>query len=110
MDEKDGVGVGPAERATHAGGDGPTPRRRMSARRKQDAVGDLREFEGRGKIQNARKAHRIALQDGIVSAGGGPLSIAGLLEVVASFAPGSKRGYLAAGRLCIVREDFGCPL
>src|SRR4051794_25074710 len=38
MDEKDGVGVGPAERATHAGGDGPTPRRRMSARRKQDAV------------------------------------------------------------------------
>src|SRR3954454_14913706 len=38
MDEKDGVGVGPAERATHAGGDRPTPRRRMSARRKQDAV------------------------------------------------------------------------
>ena len=38
MDEKDGVGVGPSERATHAGGDGPTPRRRMSARRKQDAV------------------------------------------------------------------------
>jgi hypothetical protein len=32
--------VGPAERAHHAGGDGPTPehRRRMSARRKQDAV------------------------------------------------------------------------
>ena len=38
MDEKDGVGVGPSERATHAGGDGPTPRRRMSARRKRDAV------------------------------------------------------------------------
>ena len=40
MDEKDGVGVGPAERATHAGGDGPTPepRRRMSARRKQETV------------------------------------------------------------------------
>src|SRR5437763_6505989 len=38
MDEKNGVGVGPSERATHAGGDGPTPRRRMSARRKQDAV------------------------------------------------------------------------
>ena len=40
MDEKDGVGVGPSERATHAGGDGPTPepRRRMSARRKQEAV------------------------------------------------------------------------
>src|SRR4051794_32784694 len=38
MDEKDGVGVGPSERATHAGGEGPTPRRRMSARRKRDAV------------------------------------------------------------------------
>jgi hypothetical protein len=32
--------VGPAERAHHAGGDGPTPepRRRMSARRKQETV------------------------------------------------------------------------
>ena len=40
MDENIGVGVGPAERAQHAGGGGPTPgqRRRMSARRKQDAV------------------------------------------------------------------------
>ena len=40
MDEVVGVGVGPAERAHHAGGDGPTPepRRRMSARRKRAAV------------------------------------------------------------------------
>ena len=40
MDETVGVGVGPAERAHHAGGDGPTPapRRRMSAGRKQEAV------------------------------------------------------------------------
>ena len=40
MDEDVGAGVGPAERARDAGGDGPTPehRRRMSARRKQDAV------------------------------------------------------------------------
>jgi transposase-like protein len=40
MDEAAGVGVGPAERAHDAGGDGPTPepRRRMSARRKQEAV------------------------------------------------------------------------
>ena len=40
MDEAAGVGVGPAERARHAGGDGPTPepRRRMSARRKQQTV------------------------------------------------------------------------
>src|SRR5687768_4503785 len=40
MDEAAGVGVGPAERARHAGEGGPTPepRRRMSARRKQEAV------------------------------------------------------------------------
>jgi hypothetical protein len=40
MDDDVGVGVGPAERAQHAGGGGPTPgrRRRMSARRKQGAV------------------------------------------------------------------------
>ena len=38
MDDEVGVGAGPAERARHAGADGPTRRRRMSARRKQDAV------------------------------------------------------------------------
>ena len=40
MDDDIGVGVGPAERAQHAGGGGPTAghRRRMSARRKQDVV------------------------------------------------------------------------
>src|SRR3954468_17124572 len=40
MDEAVGVVVGPTERAQHAGGAGPTPepRRRMSARRKQEAV------------------------------------------------------------------------
>ena len=42
MKDKDeiGAGVGPSERAHDAGGGGPTPghRRRMSARRKQDAV------------------------------------------------------------------------
>jgi transposase len=40
MDEAVGVGMGPAERAQHAGGDGPMPghRRRMSAGRKQEAV------------------------------------------------------------------------
>src|SRR3954447_2565651 len=40
MDEDVGTGVGPAERAHDAGGGGPTPesRRRMSARRKQEAV------------------------------------------------------------------------
>lgn len=40
MDEVFGVGSGASERALHAGGDGPEPahRRRMSARRKQEAV------------------------------------------------------------------------
>jgi hypothetical protein len=40
MDEDVGVGVGPAERAPHAGGGGATPtrRRRMSAGRKREAV------------------------------------------------------------------------
>src|ERR671928_1837435 len=40
MDARVGVGMGPAERARHAGGGGPapTPRRRMSARRKREAV------------------------------------------------------------------------
>src|SRR5919112_351988 len=40
MDEALEVGAGPAERAHHAGGAGPVPepRRRMSARRKQEAV------------------------------------------------------------------------
>jgi hypothetical protein len=40
MDKTIGVGVDPAERAHHAGADGPTPepRRRMSARRKQETV------------------------------------------------------------------------
>jgi hypothetical protein len=40
MDEAAGVGVGPAERAHHAGAAGPAPepRRRMSACRKQEAV------------------------------------------------------------------------
>ena len=31
-------GAGPSQRAHHAGGDGPVPRRRMSAKRKQGAV------------------------------------------------------------------------
>jgi len=40
MDEDVGTGVDPSERAHHAGAGGPTPerRRRMSARRKHDAV------------------------------------------------------------------------
>ena len=55
-------GVGPAERAHHAGGAGPTPehRRRMSARRKQDAVlhllrGEDLELLSRGREVTAAK-------------------------------------------------------
>ena len=63
MHEGDGMGAGPAERATHAGGDGPAPRRRMSARRKQDAVprlprGEDLELVSRGLgLAVALKAH-----------------------------------------------------
>ena len=48
MSDEVGGGVGPAARATHAGVAGPTPehRRRMSARREQDAV--LRLLRGEG--------------------------------------------------------------
>ena len=48
MDEAVGAGVSPAERAHHAGRDEPAPghRRRMSARRKQEAV--LRLLRGEG--------------------------------------------------------------
>ena len=47
MDDEVGVGAGPAERARHAGGDGPAPtrRRRMSAGRKREAVLRLRRGE-----------------------------------------------------------------
>jgi len=40
MTDRTTRGAGPAERAQHAGGDGPAPsrRRRMSAKRKQSAV------------------------------------------------------------------------
>jgi hypothetical protein len=38
MDDEVGVGAGPAERARHAGADGPTRRRRMSAGREREAV------------------------------------------------------------------------
>src|SRR5690348_8578064 len=46
MDDEVGVGAGPAERALHAGGDGPepVPRRRVSAGRKREAV--LRPLRG----------------------------------------------------------------
>ncbi len=67
MDETVGVGVGPAERAHHAGGDGPTPepRRRMSARRKQETVlrllrGEDLELVSRELGCDRRRAERLA--------------------------------------------------
>ena len=55
MDEDVGRGVGPTARDQDAGADGPTPRqrRRMSARRKQEAV--LRLLRGEGLELLARE-------------------------------------------------------
>src|SRR5687768_12677249 len=55
MDEAVEVGVGPAERAHHAGADGPTlgHRRRISARRKQETV--LRLLRGEDLERLARE-------------------------------------------------------
>ena len=79
MDEDVGVGVGPSERARHAGGGGPTPghRRRMSARRKQDAVlrllrGEDLELVSREACGDGRRAERLA--------GGFPCRWRGILE------------------------------
>ena len=78
MDEDVGVGVGPSERADHAGGGGPTPghRRRMSARRKQTPCSAC---QGRGSgaglartCGDGRRAERLA--------GGFPCRWRGILE------------------------------
>jgi hypothetical protein len=68
MDEEIGVGAGPAERARHAGGDGPAPtrRRRMSAGRKREAVlrllrGEDLELAGLARARgDRRRAERLA--------------------------------------------------
>ena len=56
-------GAGPAERAHHAGGDGPAPerRRRMSARRKQGAVLRLLLELGRNFIAIPIRKHQDAI-------------------------------------------------
>src|SRR6187401_1015233 len=78
MDDDVGVGVGPSERARHAGGGGPTPghRRRMSARRKQDAV--LRLLRGEDLELVSRElavtaAELSAWRDAFLAAGEGAL-------------------------------------
>ena len=67
-------GAGPAERAQHAGGDGPAParRRRMSARRKQSAV--LRLLRGEDLELVSRElgvtaAELTSWRDGFLAAG-----------------------------------------
>ena len=67
MDENIGVGVGPAERAQDGGGAGPTPepRRRMSARRKHEAVlrllrGEDLELLSRELVGDGRRAEQLA--------------------------------------------------
>jgi len=67
-------GAGPAERARHAGGDGPAParRRRMSAGRKQNAVlrllrGEALELVSRELVVTA--ADLSAWRDAFLSAG-----------------------------------------
>ncbi len=67
-------GAGPAERAHHAGGDGPAPerRRRMSAKRKQGAV--LRLLRGEDLELVSRElgvtaAELSAWRDGFLAAG-----------------------------------------
>jgi len=78
VDENVGVGVGPAERARHAGGDGPTPepRRRMSAGRKREAV--LRLLRGEDLELVSRELGVIAAElsgwrDQFLAAGGASL-------------------------------------
>lgn len=78
MDEAVGAWVGPAERAHHAGADGPTPapRRRMSARRKQEAV--LRLLRGENLELLARE-----------------------LAVTAAELSGWRDAFLAGGEACL---------
>src|SRR5215208_825178 len=88
MDETVGVGVGPAERADHAGGDGPTPepRRRMSARRKQETVRRLLRGEDLELVSRE-------------------------LAVTAAELSGWREAFLAAGEVALKRggaEDPAC--
>ena len=78
MDDEVGAGVGPAERARHAGGDGPTPRqwRRMSAGRKRAAV--LRLLRGEALELVSRElgvtaAELSGWREAFLAAGEGPL-------------------------------------
>src|SRR3954454_4039807 len=74
MDEETGVGAGAAERAPHAGGDGPAPtrRRRVSPGRKREAVvrllrGEDLELASRGLGVTA--AELSGWRDAVLAAG-----------------------------------------
>ena len=74
MDEDVGVGAGPAERAPHAGGGGPapTPRRRMSAGRKREAVLRLlrgEDLEAVSRSLGVTAAALTAWRDAFLTAG-----------------------------------------
>src|SRR3954466_15040816 len=71
MDEETGVGAGPAERAPHAGGDGPAPtrRRRISAGRKREAVVRLLRGEDLELVSRGLGGAGAGLRGG---GGGGP--------------------------------------
>lgn len=65
------AGAGPAERAQHAGGDGPAPsrRRRMSAKRKQSAVLRLLRGEDLERELAVPAAEVSAWRDAFLAAG-----------------------------------------
>src|SRR3954463_5503414 len=93
MDEETGEGAGSAERAPHAGGDGPVPtlRRRMSAGRKRDAVlrllrGEDLELVSRGLGVTA--AELSGWRGAFPAAGGGPVG-------------GGGDAFLAAGEVSL---------
>src|SRR3954449_12686248 len=97
MDEDVGTGVDPSERAHHAGAGGSRPerRRRMSARRKQDAVLRLLRGEGRELISRelgVTAAELSGWRDQLVPGRG-----RGIAEEPASRCPGC-RDRTAAGQ------------
>src|SRR5579862_1340407 len=60
----------------------------------EDAPGGLHELHRQRHEHDARKSHRIALQNRIVSAGDGSASVSGFLEVESGLRPGGHRGHI----------------
>src|SRR5262249_1044520 len=84
---------------------------------------NLDDFERPDREHNARKAHRIAFQNGIVSARGGFRAIAGLVGVVFCLSPARQRRKVVsrslpstagselphAGQIMYIESRFRCP-